>query len=165
VTAAAPRRYAGLVSRALAYLIDTLIIAVVFSVGAVVIGLITSVISARAFELVRAVASAYLLVLPAVLALYCALFWSLAGRTPGMALVGVRVVTVRGRPVSWPAALIRAVLLAYLPLLALWAVVDRRHQGLHDKITRTAVIATAEMRAPTPTPASRPAGTTQLGAG
>ena len=178
MTAAVPRRYAGLVSRAIAYLIDILIIAVVFSVGAVVIGLITSVVSARAYELVRAVASAYLLVLPAVLALYCALFWSLAGRTPGMALVGVRVVTVGGRPVSWPAALIRAVLLAYLPVLALWAVLDRRHQGLHDKICRTAVIATAVIRTPEPMPASAPrpasapmpasqpaGGTTQFGAG
>ena len=140
MTATVPRRYAGLVSRAIAYLIDVLITAVVFAVGTAVTSLIASVVSARAYDLTRSVASAYLVVLPAMLALYCTLFWSLAGRTPGMALVGVRVVTTGGRPVSWPVALIRAIVLAYLPVLALWAVVDRRHQGLHDKVCRTAVI-------------------------
>ena len=42
-------------------------------------------------------ASAYLLVLPAMFALYNALFWALAGRTPGMAVLGLRVVGTRRR--------------------------------------------------------------------
>jgi uncharacterized RDD family membrane protein YckC len=138
--AAVPRPYAGLVSRAIAYLLDALIVALVFTAGAVVMGLIAPVIGTRVYDVARDVGSAYLLVLPALLAVYCALFWSLAGRTPGMALVGVRVVTVGGRPVSWPAALVRAVVLAYFPVGAVWALVDRRHQAVHDKIARTVVI-------------------------
>jgi uncharacterized RDD family membrane protein YckC len=149
VTAAVPSRPAGLVSRTIAYLIDAVLIAGFFAVGTAVVSLVASVVSARAYDLTRGVASAYLIVLPAVLAIYCALFWSLAGRTPGMALVGVRVVSTGGRPVSGPAALVRAIVLAYLPVLALWAVVDRRHQGLHDKLARTVVIPNPD-RAPAP---------------
>lgn len=135
-------RYAGLVSRTIAYLTDALLVAVTFTAGTVVVGLIASVIGIEAQDLARAVTSAYLLLLPASLVTYNLLFWGLAGRTPGMALVGVRVVTTRGRPVSWPAALVRAVVLAYFPLGALWVLVDRRHQGVHDKLARTAVIGT-----------------------
>jgi len=135
-------RYAGLVSRTIAYLTDALLVAVTFTAGTVVVGLIASVIGIEAQALARAVTSAYLLVLPASLATYNLLFWGLAGRTPGMALVGVRVATTRGRAVSWPAALVRAVVLAYFPLGALWMLVDRRRQGVHDKLAGTAVIRT-----------------------
>jgi uncharacterized RDD family membrane protein YckC len=141
VTAAATR-YAGPVSRAIAYVGDALIVAVTFTAGTVVFGLIASVIGAQAQDLARAITSAYLLLLPASLATYNLLFWGLAGRTPGMALVGVRVVTTRGGPVSWPAALVRAVVLAYFPVGAVWMLVDRRHQAIHDKLARTSVIRT-----------------------
>jgi uncharacterized RDD family membrane protein YckC len=57
-----------------------------------------------------------------------------------MALLGVRVVRVDGRPVGRLAALVRAVVLAYFPIGALWFLVDSRHQGLHDKLARTAVV-------------------------
>lgn len=139
-TAAA--RYAGMVSRTIAYLLDALLVAVTFTFGAVGVGLIASVIGAEARDLARAVTSAYAFLLPASFVTYNLLFWGLAGRTPGMALVGVRVVTTHGRPVSWPAALVRALVLGLFPLGALWAFVDRRHQGLHDKLARTTVIST-----------------------
>jgi uncharacterized RDD family membrane protein YckC len=135
-------RYAGPVSRTIGYLTDALLVAVTFTVGTVVVGLIVSVMRAGAQDMARAVAPAYLLLLPAWLATYNLLFWGLAGRTLGMALVGVRVVSTRGRPVSWPAALIRAVVLAYFPLGGLWMLVDRRRQGVHDKLARTVVVRT-----------------------
>ena len=101
---------------------------------------VASVVGARAHALVVAVGAAYLLVLPILFALYCTVFWALAGRTPGMALLGVRVVATRGGRPSWPSALVRAVLLAYFPLGAAWALVDRRHQAVHDKVARTVVV-------------------------
>jgi uncharacterized RDD family membrane protein YckC len=33
--------------------------------------------------------------------------------------------------------------LAYFPIGALWCLVDRRHQAIHDKLARTAVVRTA----------------------
>jgi uncharacterized RDD family membrane protein YckC len=135
-----PRNYAGAVSRTIAYVVDTLVVALLFIGGAVVTGLMASFIGAQARDLARAVTSAYLLVLPAMLAVYSALFWALAGRTPGMALLGLRVVATRRRSLSWLSALVRAVVLAYFPIGALWALVDRRHQAVHDKLARTAVV-------------------------
>src|SRR4051794_40791159 len=84
--------YAGPVSRTVAFVLDVFVVAVVFTAGAIVAGLVASVVGIQHGDLVRAAVSAYLLLLPATLALYCALFWMLAGRTPGMALLGVRVV-------------------------------------------------------------------------
>jgi uncharacterized RDD family membrane protein YckC len=135
-----PREYAGPVSRTIAYVLDTLTVAVLFTGGAVVAGMIASVIGAEAHELANAAASAYLLVLPAMFAVYSALFWALAGRTPGLAVLGLRVVGTRRDTVSWPSALIRAVLVAYFPIGAVWALVDRRRQGVHDKLARTTVV-------------------------
>ena len=132
--------YAGLVSRTLAYLIDTLTVAVLTGAGVAVLGMVASVVGAGARNLAELIVSSYLVFLPTLLAVYCALFWSLAGRTPGMAVLGVRVVRSDGRPVRWFAALVRAVLLAYFPIGALWLIVDRRHQGLPDKIAMTTVV-------------------------
>jgi uncharacterized RDD family membrane protein YckC len=140
MTTPAPREYAGLVSRAIAYLLDAFVVAVLFTGGAAITGMITSVIGARLHDLALTVASAGLVLLPALLATYCALFWALAGRTPGMALMGLRVVATRPRRLSWTAALLRALVLAYFPVGALWALVDRRRQAVHDKVARTTVV-------------------------
>jgi uncharacterized RDD family membrane protein YckC len=149
----APRslEYAGPVSRAIAYVLDVLIVAGLFTGAMVVVGVMASVIGAGAHQLARAVASAYVVVLPISLALYCTLFWALAGRTPGMSLLGLRVVGIRRAPLSWPAALVRAVVLAYFPLGGVWALVDRRGQAVHDKLARTVVV-----RRPSAAPARPP---------
>lgn len=143
MTGTAPPEYAGPISRAIAYGLDTVLVAVAFTGAAVVIGMIASVIGAQAHDLVRAGVSAYVMVLPMLLALYCTAFWALAGRTPGMALLGVRVVATSGTGPSWLSALVRAVVLAYFPIGAAWALVDRRHQAVHDKLARTAVVRVA----------------------
>ena len=133
--------YAGPVSRAVAYLLDVVVVALLFTGGAVVAGLIASVVATpRQQDLLHAAISAFTLVLPAVFAVYCAAFWSLAARTPGMAVLGLRVVPVRRRGAAWPFALLRGVVLAYFPIGALWALVDHRRQGLHDKLAGTAVV-------------------------
>ncbi|MEV8508905.1 RDD family protein [Actinoplanes sp. NPDC051475] len=136
----AQRKYAGPVSRTIAYALDALIVSVFFTAGAALAGLVTSVMGTEIHDVTRSAASAFLLMLPAMLAAYSTLFWALAGRTPGMALLGLRVVAVRSPGLSWMAAAVRAVVLAYFPLGAVWLLVDRRHQGVHDKLARTAVI-------------------------
>ncbi|GIE91221.1 hypothetical protein Areg01_78110 [Actinoplanes regularis] len=124
----------------MAYLIDTFTVAAVAGAAVTALGMVSAVIGAEAHQLARLLVSSYLVFLPALLALYCTVFWGLAGRTPGMALLGVRVVRADGTPVRWLAALIRALLLAYFPIGALWLIVDRRHQGLADKVAMTTVV-------------------------
>ncbi|GAA4941766.1 RDD family protein [Actinoplanes utahensis] len=132
--------YAGLVSRSAAYLLDVLIVAVTTGAAAITFALTASVLGAEGRQLARVVLTSSVVFLPAIMAVYCALFWMLAGRTPGMAVFGLRVVDRFGRPPRWYAALVRGLLTAYLPVLALWLLVDRRHQGLHDKLARTSVL-------------------------
>ncbi|WP_328467642.1 RDD family protein [Actinoplanes sp. NBC_00393] len=132
--------YAGLISRSMAYVLDALIVAVFTMLGAKTLGMVASVVGNVATELSQMVLTSYLKFLPFIFALYCTLFWALAGRTPGMTVLGLRVVRFDGGPPGWFAALFRALLLAFFPIGALWLLVDRRRQGLQDKIARTAVL-------------------------
>ena len=136
----AAREYAGPVSRAVAYLLDAFVVAALATAAATAAAMITSVLGARLHDAALAVVSAGLVLLPALLATYCAAFWALAGRTPGMAVLGLRVVATRRRRLSWPVAVLRALVLAYFPLGAGWALVDRRRQAVHDKVAGTAVV-------------------------
>jgi uncharacterized RDD family membrane protein YckC len=138
------QEYAGIVSRTAAFLVDALIVTVLATGALLVLVLVAAVVAgAPTREIARAAVPVCLIVLPTVLAVYQGVFWALAGRTPGMALFGIRVVATRGRPMSWPASLVRAVVLTCFPIGALWCLVDRRSQGLHDKLGRTTVVRTA----------------------
>jgi uncharacterized RDD family membrane protein YckC len=132
--------YAGLVSRSAAYVLDGLIVAVMAGAATLTFALVASVLGSQGRELAWMVLSTYVVFLPTIMALYCSAFWILAGRTPGQAVFGLRVVNRDGRPPRLFAGLVRALLLAYLPVVALWLLFDRRHQGLHDKLARTSVI-------------------------
>jgi uncharacterized RDD family membrane protein YckC len=135
-----PAGYAGPVSRAIAYLLDAVVVAVTVFIGVTGFGMVASVVGEQARDFARAVTDASVVVLPGLFALYCAIFWTLAGRTPGMALLGVRVVAISGRPLRWYAALAPAIQRARFPIGALWLLVDRRHRAVHDIIARTEVV-------------------------
>ena len=145
------REYAGFVSRTWAFLADAAVVALVAFGAVAVVALVTLVVGAQGRHLARTMASVLAVALPALLAVYAGAFWALAGRTPGMALLGLRVVSTAGRPARWLSCAIRAVVLAYFPIGALWCLVDRRHQAIHDKLARTAVVRTVPA---SPMPAS-----------
>jgi uncharacterized RDD family membrane protein YckC len=132
--------YAGPVSRSIAYVLDALIVSLL-TIGALAVTMLFAAVTGPAArDLAHAFVSMYLVGLPSLLTLYMALFWSLVGRTPAMALLGLRVVGLDGRAVGWFSALVRAAVLAYFPIGALWLLLDRRHQAVHDKLARTAVV-------------------------
>ena len=69
------------------------------------------------------------------------LAWSGSGRTLGNAAVGLRVLTESGKRPTWRRALLRAVVVVYVPVICmLWILVSRKNAGLHDLVCRTAVI-------------------------
>ena len=75
---------------------------------------------------------------------YFVLFWSTAGQTPGMRLLGLRVLGPSGRPPSAGRALVRLVglLLAIVPLFAGFIPVlfTERRRGLQDFLAGTVVV-------------------------
>jgi uncharacterized RDD family membrane protein YckC len=140
VTLPVDRPEAGVVSRGAAYVVDATMVAGIVIVALAVAELVGSVTGMRARDLARFAAALSVTLLPLLFVLYLTVFWRLAGRTPGMALLGLRVVGTDSRPLSWGAAVLRAVALAVFPIGFLWCVVDRRHQAVHDKLARTLVI-------------------------
>ena len=136
--------YAGFVTRATAFVVDDLIIVVVGTLGLIGAGLILdavipggvkvnleSVLGAAAWGAVLSTA-------------YFVGFWSLAGQTPGMRLMGIVVVPVSGGRLNFGRAVRRLI-----GLVACWltlglgfalVLIDDRRQGLQDKIAKTFVL-------------------------
>jgi uncharacterized RDD family membrane protein YckC len=127
---------AGVVSRTAAFLLDGIAVATVAGGAALVVELLAVLAGKRPIGIGRWVVIA----MPAVLLVYQTGFWALAGRTPGMAVLGIRLLGRAGGLPSWPVAFIRAVVMDIFPIGALWCLVDRRHRSIADIVTRTLLI-------------------------
>jgi uncharacterized RDD family membrane protein YckC len=147
--------YAGLVTRAVAFIIDAAIVnTVAFIVGASA-SLALSIFGVSLDELPTAVSLAVgaggWLVLNLV---YFIGSWMLAGQTRGMRLMAIRVMRTDGEPISVWCALRRLVgmVVAALPLFAgyLLILVDDRRRGLHDRLAGTVVVFVSEDQEATP---------------
>jgi len=131
--------YAGFWQRAAALVIDGLIIAVIV-VPVMVLGFgIREVAPGDGWELGLFVAVAVTVIG----------FWRYCGATPGKSALGMRIVDARtGQAPGTLRLALRffAYFLSAFPLYLgfLWAAVDRRKQGWHDKIARTIVINSEE---------------------
>lgn len=134
--------YAGFVSRAVAFVVDTFVIATFGTVGA----LLASATMEALFPTRRGVEIGSVdlaLVVWSTALVYRVFFWTVVGGTPAMWLLGLRVSRVSGDRVGVARAVVR--FLAYgVSALAFglgyaWVVVDSRHQAWHDKIAGTVV--------------------------
>ena len=71
-------------------------------------------------------------------------FWATTGQTPGKMVMGIKVISTDGQPVSWGKAILRYI--GYiinglaLSLGFIWAAFDPKRQGWHDKIAGTYVV-------------------------
>lgn len=79
-------------------------------------------------------------------AAYFLFFWALTGVTPGKGLMGLRIVTRDGRPVSLIRSAIRLfgslVSLLFYALGYWWIAIDNWREAWHDKMAKTAVLYT-----------------------
>jgi len=128
--------YAGPVSRGLAFFVDTIVLSAVAVAGLGAVLVVGTALGRPVHASVPAAGA----VLPVLLVGYLSGFWSLAGRTPGMALLGLRVVTARRSRPGLFASVVRAVVAVVFPVGFLWSLVDRRRQAVHDKVARTSVV-------------------------
>jgi len=138
------RRCAGLASRGLAFAVDLTLAQVVFLIGSALVGLVAALVGglrpAWLFEALAA--TGWFLVVGA----YFAFFWTVAGQTPGMRLVHLRVIDHFGEPPRLLRSIVRfaALIVAIIPLFAglLPILFDKRRRGLQDFVARTFVVPT-----------------------
>lgn len=136
--------YAGLVTRVIAFAVDSAIVNGVALVVAIAVGLGVTVlhISAQAEAVIGAVGGVVWVLWSVG---YFTFFWSSTGVTPGSRLMRIRVVAERGERPLRPlraAARFGFLILAALPLGAglLMMIWDERARCLQDRMTRTVVV-------------------------
>ena len=142
--------YAGIVTRLAAFGIDVLLAATLFTLGGNVVEYLLSSLLGKDVSLSHApIASA--IALATWLLVYFAYPIAVGGRTVGMAIVGLEVVTTDGRHVGAGRAVVRTMLLPLsLILLGIGIVmvlIDRRRRALHDLLAGTAVVYSWNARA------------------
>jgi uncharacterized RDD family membrane protein YckC len=153
--------YSGFATRFVALLIDAVIISVSISALALTVSGLRSLVELLlqlefanqlgvASIIARNVANPTPIIATALSALlfvaYHIFFLATAGRTPGKAFIGVRVVTTSGDRLSWLRSATRFVgyLISALPLFAGfgWVLIDDYRQAWHDKLAGTFVVYT-----------------------
>jgi uncharacterized RDD family membrane protein YckC len=142
--------YAGFVTRFAGFVIDVVLIAALFTLAGHVIDYIVTALRGDPFRLEDApVFSA--IALGAWAFFYCAYPLAVAGRTPGMAVVGLRAVRKDGGHLDGKHAVVRVLVFPLSFLLFglgfLLIILGRHRRALHDLIAGTAVVYAWDARA------------------
>jgi len=150
-------QYAGFISRLFAFIVDMVILTILLIASSWFLQVIKTFNSQNAlinikpyfpiitniwafmFNPITLSVAAALLILG-----YFVIFFFLAGQTPGKALMGVKVVSLRGGKMKLWQALIRYIGY-YISFLVfglgfIWIILDTRRMGWHDKMARTCVV-------------------------
>jgi uncharacterized RDD family membrane protein YckC len=136
--------YAGIVTRAVAFVLDLLVLNGALFGGALVVSLIIEAFGNFSADVDLEGALLAGATWSAAFAIYFTAWWSLTGQTPGMRALGVKVVGVKGDRIRPRRGLLRVIgmTLAAIPFFAgyLLILVNDRRRGLHDLIARTVVV-------------------------
>jgi uncharacterized RDD family membrane protein YckC len=133
--------YAGPVSRLLAYAADSFLIGVLYTAG---LALLRFAVDAATPWTLNVEGTVFAVGAFAWAALYFGSSWVGFARSPGMSLLGLKIVRADGAPLDRHHALVRLVAfpLGFLTLGAgfLGIVVGRTRQAIYDRIADTAVV-------------------------
>jgi uncharacterized RDD family membrane protein YckC len=133
-------RRAGLVSRAIAGVIDGIVVVVALLGGYLAVNGLTFLINPRGFQFSEASPVPGVTTGLLILVFYLSVAWSATGRTYGCHVMGLRVVGSRGGLLRPHVALLRAVFYALFPLGLLLCAGGRQHSSVQDLVLRTSVI-------------------------
>lgn len=133
-------RRAGLVTRALANIIDVGVVLVILGIGYAAVAAGRFLWNPTSFRFPSPTFGLVLLLGGAVQAVYFTVSWAVAGRTYGDEVLGLRVVNFRGQRMHWAGAALRAVLCVTFPIGLLWVLVSPNNRALQDIALRTSVV-------------------------
>jgi uncharacterized RDD family membrane protein YckC len=143
-------RYAGAASRFAAYAIDIALSTSVFTLGLAAISYAVHIVTGHSVSWNRS-NTVVAIIFVAWQFCYFAYSWATGGKTPGMALLGVRVVRSDGSDLEPRRAVLRTLVFPLSFLLCglgfIGIVVGREHRALHDLIAGTVVIYSWDARA------------------
>ena len=133
-------RRAGLVTQSLAAAIDGVVVLVLLLLGYAGWSLLLFLVNPVGFtfpdlNLVLSLAAGLV-----VMVVYLTLSWRFGGRSYGCLVMGLRVVSFRGRHMTFVGALLRAVLCVVFPLGIVWVALSRENRSLQDTLLRTSVV-------------------------
>ncbi len=142
--------YAGGVSRLVAFVIDILVIWVLYVLGTEAVSLASQLITGHSVSVSKhQIAAAIILVAWGFV--YFAYQWALSGKTMGMAILGIQVVSADGSPIVGRQAFIRTLTLPLSFIVLFLGVLDilvnRERRAWHDHFAGTCVVYSWDARA------------------
>jgi uncharacterized RDD family membrane protein YckC len=133
----------GAVSRLAAFAIDSVLITMLFGVGVAVMAYVADLVLAKDWKPERGSNILWTIAFLTWAAGYFVVSWAIAGRTPGLGVLGLRVVRQDHEPVSFGGCVIRVLVLPSCFVFGLGAigiVIGRRHRALQDVAAHTLVV-------------------------
>jgi uncharacterized RDD family membrane protein YckC len=133
----------GFGRRFVAYLIDGIVLWII----QLILLFCTGFVIAAASETNEDISTGFSLINCLVLLIwvgYFVGFWATTGQTPGKMVMGIKVISIDGQPLSWGKAILRyigyIISSLILSLGFIWVAFDAKRQGWHDKIAGTYVV-------------------------
>ena len=123
---------AGIVSRALAALVDMLVVIVTMGLLYLGLALTTLLVNPTSFRFPAPNLIFSTAVTVAVSALYLTACWTLSGRTVGAIVLGIRVVGRGDERLGIAVSIARAVACVLFPIGLVWVAVDRQRRSIQD---------------------------------
>lgn len=133
-------RRAGLVTRALANVLDVCVVVLLLALGYAVVAAGKFLLNPSGFRFPAPSFALVLLLGGALTAVYFAIAWRVTGRTYGDEVLGLRVVNFRGERMHWAGTALRALLCVVFPIGLLWVLVSPQNRSVQDAVLRTSVI-------------------------
>lgn len=131
---------AGLVTRCAANAIDFVVTLAVLGGIYLAVTVVSFLWSPRSFSFPSPALGLAVIVGGAVTSVYFAACWMTSGRTYGDYVLGLRVLSGRGRKLRPGLALLRALACAAFPIGLFWVAVNRGNRSLQDLVLRTRVV-------------------------
>jgi uncharacterized RDD family membrane protein YckC len=143
--------YSGAVSRLAAFALDLVISSLLFTLALAAVNFSAGIVIGHPVHWSRSNSLVVAIISGVWLFVYFAYCWATTGKTPGMTLLGIRVVRADGAHAEPWRAVVRTLILPIsvalfwlsLPLI----LVQREHQAPHDLVAGTAVVYAWDARA------------------